>query len=648
MVLTISSNISAIAALRHTRSNDADLSRSVERLSSGSRINSARDDASGLAISRGLQRDLATIRAAQSNIAQASSMLQIADSGFESIQGKINRMSELSAMSQSGNLTTQERNAIDVEFQLLKDGITQDTLSTTFNGVNLMGQRPEFVVDNIGADVQTDDGFVSYRFDNNNPRIQDGDTYEITYNATTEIMQLRNQRTNFRESVSLSSVVPIPGGNLEEVKFEDLGVRIRLSSEFDDTTDIDPVTNSANFTARVPTPTAPSFVPTDIPNLVQNLSAEDSPLTFGGGGVQSVGDLEPNAGGNNATQGNAGRQPSLSAGSVFGRDALDFSGNVNNRLDISNNGAINTSPQNERAIAMSFRTGADVTSLQVLYEEGGPVNSIAAYIENGTFYFSTLRSSGGQTAFVSTPITPNTEYTASFDFDAGSNNVRGYLNGAEFGNVAGIGGSLPSHPGNIGLGDVAGNVRIHDGRTINSSNGFEGQIADFLLYNNSLTATEHGQLDTFLQGSVPTTSGFSDEQLQFKIDNVEGKLLTYDKAKTDLMLTDISGLNIRNVAAATTAQNTLREASNFINTERANIGALISKLEFAATQTDVFAENTTNANSVIADTDIAAESTTAVNRLTQSQVNITVLDFANQSNDQLLDLLEPPAPPQNA
>ena len=648
MVLTISSNISAIAALRHTRSNDADLSRSVERLSSGSRINSARDDASGLAISRGLQRDLATIRAAQSNIAQASSMLQIADSGFESIQGKINRMSELSAMSQSGNLTTQERNAIDVEFQLLKDGITQDTLSTTFNGVNLMGQRPEFVVDNIGADVQTDDGFVSYRFDNNNPRIQDGDTYEITYNATTEIMQLRNQRTNFRESVSLSSVVPIPGGNLEEVKFEDLGVRIRLSSEFDDTTDIDPATNSANFTARIPSPTPPSFVPTDLPNLVMNLSAEDSPLTFGGGGVQSVGDLEPNAGGNNATQGNAGRQPSLSAGGVFGRDALDFSGSTNNVLEIADNPAINLNARNERSIAMNFRTGADVTSLQVLYEEGAQVNGIAAYIENGQLFWSIHNNNGAQTSFVSTPISANTEYTTSFDFDAGANNVRGYLNGSEFGNVAGLGGSLNPHSGDVGLGGVNQLIRLHDGRNISATTGFEGQIGDFIFYNQTLNPTEHGQLDTYLQGSVPSTAGFSDEQLKFKIDNTEGALITYNKAKTDLMLTDISALNIRSAAAATTAQNTLREASNFVNTERANIGALISKLGFAATQTDVFAENTTNANSVIADTDIAAESTKAINRITQTQVNITVLDFANQSNEQLLDLLAPPAPPEAA
>ena len=645
MVLTITSNISAMLALKNAHSSSEDVSRSITKLSSGTRINSARDDASGLAISSGLKRDLATIRAAQANISQATSMLQIADSGFDSMQQKINRMTELAAMSQSGNLTTTEREYLDVEFQLLKDGITADTLSTTFNGVNLMGQRPEFVVDNIGFDIQTNLGFVGFRFENNNPQVQDGDIYELTYDATSQIMQLRNQRTNYRESVSLTSVVPIPGGNLEEVKFQNLGVRIQLSGEFDDTTDIDPAVNSSNFTAVVPVATPPTFVPTDIPNLIQNLSAQDSPLTFGGGGVQSVGDLEPTAGGNNATQGNAAQRPTFSAGSVFGRDALDFSGNVSSHLDIANAGAINTSTHNQRSIAMSFRTGADVTSLQVLYEEGGPVNAIAAYIENGTFYFSILRGSGAQTSFVSTPIAANTEFTASFDFNAGSNNVRGYLNGAEFGNVAGIGGNLPGHPGNIGLGDVAGNVRIHDGRTINPGNGFEGQIADFILYNNTLSAAEHGQLDTYLRGSVPSVPGFSDEKLQFKIDNTEGELLTYKKAKTDLMLTGLAGLQIRTAAGAGVAKAALREANDFISNERANIGALMSKLEFAGNQVDVFAENTANANSVIEDTDLAAESTRAINAITQNQVSLSVLTLANNTTDQLLGLL---APPQSA
>ena len=641
MVLTVSTNITAMAALRSARENDTDLSRSVNKLSSGQRINSARDDASGLAISRGLQQDLATIRSAQRNIAQATSMLQIADSGFEMIQNKINRMTQLATMAQSGNLTQTERENLDVEFQLLKNGIADVTENTQFNGVNLMGQRPQFVVDNIGADIQSDDGFVSYRFDNDNPQVQDGDTYELTYDAGSQIMQLRNQRTNYRESVSLASVVPIPGGNLEEVKFENLGVRIQLSSEFDETTDLDPLVNSSNFTAVIPSPVPPTFVPSDLPNLIQNLSTEDSAITFGGGGVQSVSDLEPTAGGNAAAQGNAARQPVLAAGGVFGRDALDFSG-PNVFMGIADNAAINLSNQDERSIALNFRTGADVTSLQVLYEEGAQVNGITAYIENGQFYWSIHRNNGAQTSFVSTPISPNTEYTTSFDFNANTNTVRAYLNGSEVGNVAGLGGNLPSHSGDIGLGGVDGRIRLHDGRNITAISSFEGQIGDFVLYNDSFNATEHGQLDTYLQGNVPSVEGFSDEKLRFRIDNGQGELLTYNKAKTDLMLANLDPLNIRTPADALNAQNALRTASDFINNERSNIGALMSKLEFAGNQVDVFEENTANANSVIADTNIATESTRAINFITQSQLSLTVLAFANDTADQLLNLLEPP------
>ena len=643
MVLTIASNISAIAAARMTRENDADLARSVNRLSAGQRITSARDDASGLAISRGLQQDLATIRSAQRNIAQATSMLQVADSGFESIQSKINRMTQLATMAQSGNLTQTERENLDVEFQLLKNGIADVTENTQFNGVNLMGQRPQFVVDNIGADIQSDDGFVSYRFDNDNPQVQDGDTYELTYDAGSQIMQLRNQRTNYRESVSLASVVPIPGGNLEEVKFENLGVRIQLSSEFDDTVDIDPAVNSANFTAVLPVNATPTFVPSDVPNLIQNLSAQDSPLSIAGGGVQAVTDLEPTAGGNAATQGNAALRPTLAPGTVFGRDALDFSGSPSARLTVVNNAAINTTTHNQRTIGLSFRTGADVNTMQMLYEEGGGVNAFAIYIENSTLFMSAVRSSGAQSAFVSIPVTANTEYTAALDFNALANNLRGYLNGSEFGNVAGIGAAMPSHPGGIGLGDSNGSARINDGRNIGQGNGFQGRIADFVLYNNSLSPAEHGDLDTYFQGSAPSSGGFSDESLRFKIDNTQGELLNYKKAKTDLMLTNLEPLAISDVASAVGAQRVLRTASDFVNNERSNIGALMSKLEFAGRQVDVFEENTANANSVIADTDLAAETTRAANFLTKNQVNLTVLNFANDTADQLLRLLEPPA-----
>ena len=642
MVLTVSTNISAIAALRQTRSNTSDLSRSVAQLSSGSRINSARDDASGLAISNTLRRDLATIRAAQNNIAQASSMLQIADGGFESMQSKINRMSELAAMSQSGNLTQTEREGLDVEFQLLKDGITQDAQNTTFNGINLMGQQPEFAVDNIGADIQTVDGFIGFSFEVGHPRIQDGDVFDITFNATNQIMELENRTSTFRQTVDLSGITPIPNGQIKEINFEQLGVRLKLNSDFDFTTDLNPSTDNVNFTARLPSAVVSTFVPADLPNSVMSLNTRTSPLNITPAGVQSIGDLDPAAGNNNAFQNNGSRRPDLAPSTVFGQDALDFSGNGNSFMQIANNPAINLSTHNQRSIGLSFRTGPDVTNLQVLYEEGAQVNGIAAYIENGNFFFSIHRGNGAQTAFVSVPISANTDYTASFDFNAGSNTVRGFLNGAEFGNVAGIGGSLPAHSGGNGLGGVNGRIRLHDGRDINAITSFEGQIGGFALQNSSLTDAQHAELDDYFRGPPPTSAGLSDERLQFKIDNTEGALITYQKAQADVLLNNLSGLNVLSASGAQLAQDALREANDFISTERANIGALTSRLEFAATQTDVFRENTTNANSVILDTDIASASTKAINSLTQNQVGITILSFANQSTEQLLGLLEPP------
>ena len=358
--------------------------------------------------------------------------------------------------------------------------------------------------------------------------------------------------------------------------------------------------------------------------------------------MQSISDLAGAAGNNAASQTNAGLRPDFVASGVFGRGSLDFSGSPNDLLIIGNTGAINTSVHDERAIAISFRTGSDVTTTQVLYEEGAQVNGITAYIQNGRFYWSIHRNNGAQTAFVSTPIAANTDFTASFDFSAPTNTVRGYLNGNLFGTTAGIGANLPSHSGGIGLGGVNNLIRLHDGSTVGTGNGFQGQIADFILYNESFTDADHASLDGYLQGTVPSAAGFSDEQLQFKVDGTDGELLSYNLAKTDLMLVDLSGINIRTAATANTANAVLRAANDFIAEERANIGALLSQLEFANSQVGTFTENTLSANSVIADTDLAEESTNAINRLTQNQLTISVLTFANQSTELLLDILSPP------
>ncbi|MBA43948.1 MAG: hypothetical protein CMF62_08100 [Magnetococcales bacterium] len=637
MVLSIKTNISALGSLNNLDKNQAATQRTFARLSSGSRITTARDDASGLAISNNLRLDLASADSALSNIKQATAVLQIADSGLETIQAKINRMTELSAMAASSTLSNAERAHLDAEFQTLKDAITADTQRIRFNGENLLGERPEFALGPIGSDIETDDGVGGFQFDNDG-LFQANDIFEFTYDSATNVFQIENTNTSYRESIQ-GPVGGIVDGKTFDLKFEKMGVDIKLSSEFDFATDIDPAVDDATFIIRANDPLAPGFTPNDLSNLVANISAEDGVVNVVGTGIQSVSDLEVTGGNNQATQGAAGARPTLDFGGIFGRDAIDFDGN--DVLTIGNSGAINTSVHQQRTIAFNFETAGDVGSRQVIYEEGGGVNGINAYIQGGRLYMGVYRSNGANSSFTSVAIAANTQYTASFDFDSTTNTVRAYLNGVEFANQGGIGAALPSHSGGIALGGLNGSTRIHTGATISGGgNRFQGKVGDFLLYNDTFAAGDHANLNLHLRGAAaPATAGFSNEQMAFQIDHAQGTQLIYEKPQTDFMVVQLSSLNVLNIGNANIAADELRAATEFLSTERSKIGGLLSQLEFASNQVSTFKENTVNANSVLRDADMAKETTQVAADVLKSRVNVLTMRQALDAGNQLLRLL---------
>lgn len=637
MVLSIKTNISALASLKEMREGSAATRKTFAKISSGSRITTARDDASGLAISNNLRLDLASAKSALSNIKQANSVLKIADGGLQSMQGKINRMSEIAAMASSDNLSNEERAYLDAEFQLLKEGITADTRSTTYNDKNLLGQRPEYALGPIGNDIESDSGVVGFQFDNDG-LFQENDVFSITYDSVTGVFQLENTNTSYRETIQGPGA--IAAGRTHRLDFDKIGITITLSSEFDFATDLDPAVDDANFIVRLNDPNAPAFTPSDLPGLIQNISPEDGTVNIIGGAVQSVGDLEVSGGNNQAFQGTPANRPTLDFGGVFGRDALVFDG-VNDVLRVNDSASINLSIIQRRSIAMSFETGADIGTTQVLYEEGANVNGMNIYVQGGQLYMGVYRGNGGQRAFVNTPIAANTQYTMSLDFNSDTNAFTGYLNGVAIATIPGIGAALPSHSGDIGLGGIEQQTRLHDTTLLGAGANFGGKIGDFVLYNESFTAADHANLDSFLRNaSGPATAGFSNEKMSFQVDHAQGEKLVYEKPQTDFLEVQISGLNVLTLGSAQNAVNELRAATDFISTERSKIGSLLSQLEFATNQVSVFEENTVNANSVIRDADLAAETSELANDVLRDRVNILTLQAANEMGGRLLALLE--------
>jgi len=138
MGLTINHNLNAMFALRYLNINNNLLNKSIERLSSGLRINRAGDDAAGLAISEKMRSQINGLNQASKNAQDGISLIQTAEGAVNETHSMLQRMKTLAVQSANGTYTDEERNLIDKEFQELKKEINRIAGDTEFNGMTLL------------------------------------------------------------------------------------------------------------------------------------------------------------------------------------------------------------------------------------------------------------------------------------------------------------------------------------------------------------------------------------------------------------------------------------------------------------------------------------------------------------------------------
>ena len=138
MALTGTTNTSAHTALRYLSQNQASASSSLAKLSSGSRIVKASDDAASLAVGTKLKADVTALKQAAVNAGQASSLLQVADGGMSKVADILQRMKALAVQAQSGSVTDNERVFLDREYQQMIEQVDAIAGQTKFNGGQLI------------------------------------------------------------------------------------------------------------------------------------------------------------------------------------------------------------------------------------------------------------------------------------------------------------------------------------------------------------------------------------------------------------------------------------------------------------------------------------------------------------------------------
>ena len=136
--LNVNNNIDAINVRRHLNANSRDQGIRHERLSSGLRINSAEDDASGLVVSEGFRAQITGLTMGVRNAEQGSNMLQVAEGSLNEVSSMLIRMRELAVQSSNSTSNDQNREAIEAEVTQLKNEIDRVALSSKYNGQTLL------------------------------------------------------------------------------------------------------------------------------------------------------------------------------------------------------------------------------------------------------------------------------------------------------------------------------------------------------------------------------------------------------------------------------------------------------------------------------------------------------------------------------
>lgn len=157
MGLRVNTNTASLNAQRNLMNTTNNLSRSMERLSSGLRITRASDDAAGLAISERFRSEIRSLGQAQRNANDGISLLQIAEGALNESSSTLIRMRELAIQSANGTLGAAERTTLNNEFQDLLSEIDRVAAVTEFNGVTMLDGSAPTVTFQVGANNTVND-----------------------------------------------------------------------------------------------------------------------------------------------------------------------------------------------------------------------------------------------------------------------------------------------------------------------------------------------------------------------------------------------------------------------------------------------------------------------------------------------------------
>jgi len=218
----IATNVNAVRAQRLLTQGDRAFGKSIARLSSGFRINTASDDAAGLGIANKIRADVGALRQASRNAEQAISLLQVAEGGAFQIEAIVERMKELASQSASDNVSDSDRVLIQAEFTELQSEITRIVDTTKFQGNVLLDGT---LGNQVDIDVLVSTALAS------GTEVQSAGI-SGTQAGTYTLSQVGANITIVNSTATLQQTVAAGGNGRQTINFNAFGVSIELTTSF--------------------------------------------------------------------------------------------------------------------------------------------------------------------------------------------------------------------------------------------------------------------------------------------------------------------------------------------------------------------------------------------------------------------------------
>ncbi len=663
MPTVINTNLASLFAQNSLTNAQNNLAQSVQRLSSGLRINSAKDDAAGLAIAQLMQSNINGVNQSIRNMSDATNLLQTADTSLSTVADILLRMKQLSVQGYNGAISTPQKINLVTELKDLRDEINATAARTTFNNINLLGSAQG--VDSATGDIYAG-AFLTQTAvgDNGGTILSDTETQLgaketvlLQFNATTTSGQtvVVNGRTFFASAaVSAASIASFfadtstavtsgsasgsygsawtsPSSSSVTSGDQVLFTATNYGNKVDSTFDFDNGTDAIEPTVVLRT--------TGTPDTTVSYDLNDDPsdpayrmlpgtYTFNSNGDQLT--LSATIAGRYMTQtltvarANADVSNSTETNQILNFDKFGIKLNISTDIPAGEDAAegnIIASQINGKTIIIAGAS-AEITNIDVSSARSGTYT----FTSSGTTLTAAYTDSAGNPSSQTIDLNSVGTYQSSgsayyftqgdtFQIDFASMGIKMDIHAYQDMTVTQIATKIAAL-NNYGLGGATGQLYVTQGS------------ADALKFQSGPNSDAFIQVDTL---NIRTDSNSSDVAMQ----NLGDKVNTLSGlAAANSSDTDAWQDAFRNLDSATEA------AQIYISQERAVFGSQINRVGYLSTNLTAQSTNLQNSRSSIIDTDFAAETAKLTRGQIMQQAATAMLAQANQMPNVVLSLLK--------